>query len=175
MVQPSLGPRRHLGRRGETKAKAKKGAICRTVHDLPPWTRTFNPPSAFANCNPAHPFVLVVLDGSHSIPPELDFDWTLHKRQRSYESAITEIGGSKRHCKVARQLRSAAQGIRLIRGCSAMVVALTRQSRTPRSCGNTTLFSVKFSKATASMLTSSSKLLNVVVDQFFTFPTCKAE
>ena len=39
----------------------------------------FNPPPAFANGSAVPPFVVVVSDGSHSVPPQFDFDWTLHK------------------------------------------------------------------------------------------------
>jgi hypothetical protein len=38
----------------------------------------FNPPPTFPNPNRVPPFVAVVLDGEHSVPPLLDFDWTLH-------------------------------------------------------------------------------------------------
>ena len=136
----------------------------------------FNPPQAFVNLKQVPPFVAVVSDGENSVPRDFDFDWTLHRDKKiELERRAERNQLAKDALLKGKTWRSAAQGIRLIPGCSAGIFALTRQSPNPRSCGYTTLCSAKFSQATASMLMSSSKLLNAKVDCGSQFPIWKAE
>ena len=60
---------------------ANSGAICRTVQLLHQ-PCSVQSSAIFSNCSAVPPFVVVVLDGSHSVPPQLDFDWTLHNDRK---------------------------------------------------------------------------------------------